>query len=1429
MIFGFPFAFLGLSAVIPILLLHLRRARRRTVEVSSLRLWQFYSYSSESVKRKRIRESIHLILQLLAVIFLVLASSDPMILEKGRGSGRVVIILDGSASMAAEENRRTRFDLAKEEAEKIIGRAGTEGAAIILAAGEPRIIAGFSDTPREAAAAVRGAEVSEKAGAMDSAFETAELLAAGKSCEIIIISDGCFTSDYDFTDLPEFVPIGGERPGNTGITALSARADPAAANRHQIFTSILNASDGPSEKILELRLDGLPVETRKIMILPEERSEQFFTVDAESGMVEISVHDSGDYKQDGFPLDDSASLEIGNTGRASVLLVTGGNYYLTTLLELIPGVELSVADRLPPGVFDAVIFDTPPVENLPRGNYIFLGAPPAGFPVNSSGRIADFPSVRRWDSEHPVMKGVDPGGFTVYRSEITEAAAGSPVVPVLESEAPLIYAYDDKIVRSVYLTFPLAASNLHIRPAFPVLITNSLKWLCPGLKDDAYSISSDHINILSEEESDLRRRFDTEGAFAERAIYGEDEDASAAAFRRIWPYLLLAALIILMGERFLARRNLPGSGRRGRGELLITAAAVVLLAAAAFNPRAPLGRTRLSVVYLLDTSKSILPAVREAGMDWIRETSGSAGGADESSLIAFGKDSVTSSPPAPRLLNDDIEILPDGDGTNAEKAVRRALTLLPPDGDRRIILLSDGNETDGDLHEFLGKVGGEGLRIDCLPLVNEASSNELMINSITGPEEVSPNEKFRLTVEIKSLFASEGKLVFYVDGEYFGEDDLDVKEGSSQYVYSLSLRRPGYHIIEAVLESDYDYFSRNNRYQKIISAKGNYPILYIHGDERPSGSIMSLLGAQGWETDVLGAGDFPETLARLLSYEAVILDNVSSLSLTYSEMELLRRAVSAGTGVLASGGDSSFGLGGYYKTPLESFLPVDVDIASSMELPETVILMLIDKSGTMRESAGTDDDGRARLKIDLARQAVISAAEVLEESHQAAILSFDAEWEWITPFLGAGELETIKQYMNKLAPGGGTLLYPALEEALRALSEHPAAVKHLLILSDGYTDQRDFESIAADFRAEGITISTVAVGENSDRTLMENLARWGQGRFYFAADIQSVPAIFAEESLKASRKLTVEETFFPAAVSNHPVLDGIDTAMIPPLNGFLLTYLKPEAEVLLEGTGGNPLLAVKQYGLGRTAAFTSSLDSPWTEEWGGWEDYPRLFSQLIRWIAADHPGSGITFSVMRDGDRGLVRADASTGDAFLNGLNLGAQIITPGLDEQIIRLGQTAPGRYEGSFSAENAGNYFVTLIDPEEEKAGAESRVLTVPYADEFRKIRHSESYLEKAAEITGGSLLSLDEIPGQDYFTPDPALPKSPLELKSGIINSALLLYLLALVLRLLPQGSVKRLYLRLRSGNREKYEKILKTIEQEKRNEEQKNRSDEFWFGR
>jgi hypothetical protein len=230
--------------------------------------------------------------------------------------------------------------------------------------------------------------------------------------------------------------------------------------------------------------------------------------------------------------------------------------------------------------------------------------------------------------------------------------------------------------------------------------------------------------------------------------------------------------------------------------------------------------------------------------------------------------------------------------------------------------------------------------------------------------------------------------------------------------------------------------------------------------------------------------------------------------------------------------------------------------------------------------------------------------------------------------------------------------------------------------------------------AHNITVTTVALGKDADRTLMDALAHWGQGRSYYTDDPLFIPRIFTAETILVSRGLIDEEPFQPGLQTDHELLRGLPTDRLPNLYGYVVTYGKPAAELLLVTPKSDPLLAVQRYGLGRTAAFTADLGLRWGKDWVRWPEFPQFAAQLVRWIQRKSTVQTFDVQAQVQEGRGLVQADVyDANDRFVNQAALEGKVLTPHKETIPIAFTQQAPGRYAGEFAMQGQGEYLLTLV----------------------------------------------------------------------------------------------------------------------------------------
>jgi len=514
-----------------------------------------------------------------------------------------------------------------------------------------------------------------------------------------------------------------------------------------------------------------------------------------------------------------------------------------------------------------------------------------------------------------------------------------------------------------------------------------------------------------------------------------------------------------------------------------------------------------------------------------------------------------------------------------------------------------------------------------------------------------------------------------------------------------------------------------------------------------------------------------------------VLDNVPAFQLSHAKMETIEKYVrDLGGGLLVIGGSQSYGAGGYFRTPLERILPVDMRPPARLEMPHVALLFVIDKSGSM----GAGSEGST--KLDLAKAAAIAAADIMNPTDQVGILAFDAAWDWALPFRQVGKGEWISEGLASLQSDGGTDLYKAMLEAYRGIAAKQAAIKHVIVLSDGLTDKADFHSLVAKMARDGITVSTVSVGNDADVQLMADIAKDGKGRGYVALDPETIPQIFTTETLLISRDLLIEKPITPSIVTPSGPLKGLPQNNLPALRGYVLTYPKPRTELLMRADQ-DPLLVAWRYGVGRVTAFTSDLSGRWGRDWVIWQGFPQWASQVARDTMRKVLETKVRTDFSPDGDSVKVITDVVSRDGkFLNFLKLKANISAPNQASQEQSFQQTAPGRYEGKFTAAARGIHFVTIY-AEGNGADAPIPVATVPYIApyprEYRELKPNLPLLSRLAEETGGEMLDPEKFQRglERLYKPTPGKATQGRDIWWPLAGAGLILFLADLVLRQWP----------------------------------------------
>ena len=779
----------------------------------------------------------------------------------------------------------------------------------------------------------------------------------------------------------------------------------------------------------------------------------------------------------------------------------------------------------------------------------------------------------------------------------------------------------------------------------------------------------------------------------------------------------LLLLVFLPVAAALARRRVTP-----RGALALRLLVLVLLVTALASPVLSTRGGDLSVVFAVDRSDSI-PADRfAAAREFVRSAAARRRPGDRVGLVTFGATAITEElpNPQPRLA---FATQPAAAGTDLGQAIRASLAALPPEGARRIVLLTDGNDNRGGVADALALARGDGVEISAVPLAPGGAS-EVLVDDVVAPQEVVAGEQFIVKVAVMATAAASVRLTVTAGGTVVDRRAIEVGPGRTIVTVPQVARRQGVLTYTASLTAEPDGTDANNRAEAVVMVRGVPVVWYV---ARQPGMLPRLLNAQGVRVRSLSPEALPVTAAGMREAAAVMLDDVPAHRLSPAQMIALRDYVGrAGGGLIAVGGPNSYGVGGYAGTPLEEVLPVSMDVRHRLAIPSMAIILVIDTSGSMGAF------GTQIAKVELAKETAQSVIDLLGEHDVLGVVAFDQEARWLAAPTEARHRDRVIEQVSRIQAGGGTNMYPAIRLAYEYLRHSAAKVRHVIVLSDGQTDPGDFQTLLRRMAADKITASAVAIGADADLELMQHVARWGGGRSYATRDLYSIPQILTAEALIASRAYLVEERFAPQVVRTGLV----DDFTVPALRGYVATAPKPASAVHLASAQDDPVLATWQFGIGRAVAFTSDATARWAAAWMPWTDAGRFWSRLVRWASRSETDD-LQVTVSPQGDAATVTADAVTAEGTpLDGLDVQASVGGP--VQAQIPLVQTAPGRYEARVQLGVPGAYALAVTARD---ASGRTRIRTagfvVPYSPELRDLTVNRALLAQVTETTGGRLL--------------------------------------------------------------------------------------------
>lgn len=1359
---------------------------RVKVKVAQLRLWQAAQLPPSQQRRRRIEQPWSLLLQLLALLLLLLAAAQVRWTAAQYAPRNHVLVLDGSAASAAplrgNAGRTVLAESQRKALEWLNGLPAQDRVSVVEAGTLLTPRTAFEVSRREARKAIGQVRAGTGSVRLGEAFRFAagiQRQAGGVAGEIVYAGPARLASGEETV---------GEAPGNlrllvsepalnnVGIRRAGVRRsleDPATWN---VLVTLRNYAAAARLVRLGMYYGGAPVASTNLTLAGG--AEQTLTLahrTRAAGMLEVRL-----LGEDDIALDDRVQLELPEMPVIAARVYTNEPEAWRPLLAVNPLVE---AEYLRAEDYRG--------EDAGAGLLILdnvAGAPPEKTPALVVTRGGDTAVVRSWSAEHAIANGLRSRDFRLGGAKLLTPGRGETVV--LEAEGGALVTARPGLVR---MGFHPARTAMRQEVTAPLLMANVLRYLAPGsyrqwesvaaspgsLQAPVGELEAKDLQVLTGEGRALPFRI--EGGFlrtflpepgtvrvvadAKETVYsltlpdledrGWEAPKSVAAGlpaavpdspapAELWRWLAVAGALAMVGEWWLY-------SRRWRWWKLAALAAIV---AALFGPSMTLFETKLAVTVLADTSQSLTPGDLEQLMERVSGVQRARGRHVVRVLpFARGLRGVTPEEAAGGLK---VTAGAAGMATNLEAALRDAIATTPAGLVPRMVLVSDGMETEGDVFRALWQAQQMQAPVDTFALAGRPKP-QLVMEAVRVPGQAFAGEKFSVEMEVRAPRAATADVELQGEGKRIGAGKVELKAGVNRLNLTASLNASGVVQLAGIVRAGEMGEARFDQALRLRQPK----MLYVSQD--PAGTEANFVGAvKAYQFEL----DRREELPRDLSgYDVVVLNNQDLVGYAPEAKAAIEDYVKRGGGLLTLGGERNQYVEkkpGVPEDALERTLPAKLAPPKSPE--GTCVVLIIDKSSSM--------EGR---KMELARSAAIGVVENLRPFDLIGVLIFDNSHQWAVPIRKAEDKVLIKRLIAGITPDGGTQIAPALVESYKKILPVKATFRHIVLLTDGISEEGDSIGLAREAAQHRVTISTVGLGQDVNKGYLEKVAQFAKGKSYFINDPNLLEQILLRDVMEFTGSTAVEKPTQPIVVRAAEVLEGTGVNAAPVLKGYVKYEAKPSADLLLtvpgeKGDLQDPLLVRWQYGLGRVTVFTSDAKSRWAENWVNWPGYDRFWGNVLRDLLP-HAVS----------DESSVGFDAATGELEVTyRLDPRAKQTPPPLFafgpngfQKSARVQKVAAGVYRGRIAVGSQTGLF--RVRPAEVTREFPELGYYRPEA-ELTRYGNNEALLKQVAEFSGGRFNPRYE----DVFRGGGRQIETVLALWPLLLGLAILLSLAELVLR-------------------------------------------------
>lgn len=792
------------------------------------------------------------------------------------------------------------------------------------------------------------------------------------------------------------------------------------------------------------------------------------------------------------------------------------------------------------------------------------------------------------------------------------------------------------------------------------------------------------------------------------------------------------------------------------GAALLRSIAVVLVTAAlaGLSRQTILAEHKLSLVAAVDVSDSISAEGRAWTQEYLTRLLKTLEPQDEFAALAFAAETRLLIPPGPpgeiTPLADMVKPMTaeQGAGTNIARALERALPLYPDSAEKRLLLITDGNETTGAAKQHLALARQMGVKI--FPVIPPSGQHpEVSLEKFIVPPLVREGSVFslRLVVRNGNDEPVRGSATVLANDQPLTRQEVSLEPGLSVLDVPAQILQRGNYLLRADIKASPDTIEGNNRQNATLAVAGKIRSLVI--TDSPKTHLVRALQMKEVETEFRHPEGLPTQLTELLDYNCLVFDDIGRGKITPQQMAAIEGYVrDFGGGFLMAGGVRAFGDLGFKNTAIERVLPVTFREQRPKKKKRTPIalFLVIDRSNSMGYNSKVRGlhDGQ---KMRYAKTAAAELLNQLQDTDFAGAIAFDSEPYLLSSLAPLAQNRSeLTDKIARLQYGGGTDFYTALETAADQLARSRGTIRHIILLTDGDSNRSpvDHFPLIATIAQRQISITTIRIGlDTVNLQLLSYMSEKTGGRFYHVEDVEVLPQLLIKDTKQAMNEKDDEDTgpkeVVPRVGQRGQILQGL--ANFPALEEYMLTKAKTGADVQLYtdiNTDHDPLLATWQYGLGKVVAVTFDPSGRGSSEWIRWDGFSKFWSQAVRWAIRDETAWDYRLSVQQRGERLVLQAESYDNDE--EGI-LQARL-PRGTQSDQLTLMPVAPRLYEAVLPVKRQGSFPVTIVKRKNgQVVNQKNELVMVSQAsgdslNEYRQQHPNRDLLRELAESTGGQI---------------------------------------------------------------------------------------------